>query len=77
MAKKYKLVEVFWEDSCYHSGWKTKSEKIAPSNCRTVGYLVRDTKGFIAIAMSVSDGGSSSETMCIPRKVLLSKRKIG
>ena len=57
--KKEKLIknvlyEIEWIDTFGYSGWYTEEEigKKKISICLTVGYLIKETVGFIIVAMS-------------------------
>ena len=62
----YKRVEVEWEDSSSHPGWKTRGE-YSTSICHTVGYLIHKGRKELHVAQSWSDCGSVGDVIAIPR----------
>ena len=74
MSKRYQLVKVKWVDSCFHTGWRKDA---SPSTCRTIGFLVQDTKEKLTLAMSVSPNTNNfSDAMCIPRCAVKKVKKL-
>lgn len=72
-----KLVKIKWIDSCSPSAsvW-TRIENLkgySPEVAKSVGYVIGEDKTCITIAAHVSEGGSVSGVMCIP-KVAIIKR---
>ena len=74
---KRKLVEVTWQDSAFYKGWHPKGQHVAPSSCRTTGYLVEKTGRHVVVAMnSEDDDGGYGEAMAIPRSCISAIRKL-
>lgn len=74
-----KKVEIEWIDSCASKGWGTRDfhlKEFAYSKCRSTGYVIEDTKKYIAIAQSIGDDTHNmSDLISIPR-VAIKKIKI-
>lgn len=66
--KPPKLVTVEWVDAHSEDAW-TDIEEIdnSPMVCRTVGYLIKETKQTVSVAGTVSDDGQACCIMHIPR----------
>ena len=68
-----KILEVFWVDSCSRGRWDslTNYQKEVPALCRTVGYLVKQTRTYITLALSQGDMTAMSnnvlDSISIPR----------
>lgn len=57
-GNKYPLVEITWEDSRQPSvGWEFVKEADIPDicECKTVGYIVKQTKRKMVVAQSIGD----------------------
>ena len=63
----YKRVEIEWEDSAFHAGWKARGE-YSTSICHTTGYLIHKDRKEVHVAQSWSDCGSVGEVIAIPMK---------
>ena len=63
-----KVVLVDWRDACTKGGWDYIGAyaKHAPSNIRTVGFLLKKTKKEILIATSQSEDGDINQSIAIP-----------
>ena len=78
-----KLLHVTWVDSSSCYGWQDKevyTKKLTPLVCVSVGFLVKETKGYIILVPHLSlypDGTMShrSGDIMIPKKVI-QKRKV-
>jgi hypothetical protein len=78
----YRLVQVEWEDSAQPiAAWTWVDEHIpAPVRCLSVGYLVADKDGTIAIAPNLGDIGrernQASGIIQIPRRCIIRIRNL-
>lgn len=71
MAKRaqFRRVEIDWFDSVADSGWG-RLEKVdnRPSECQTMGYLVKASRLAVTVAQNHSHGtGNVGDLMTIPR----------
>ena len=68
---------VDWVDSAFTPGWRlSTSEAPTYSLCRTVGYLVEQSKKQVVIAMNVNEDGGYGESMAIPREIVRKVKKV-
>lgn len=70
-----KLVLVDWVDAISaDSGWKTieKMKKAVPHPCRSVGWIVNQTKDFVTLVSSLTDDGDCDGDILIPRGMIKS-----
>lgn len=75
-----KIVEVEWEDAVSKTSWHLSDHSDYHGNaCKTVGFLVKNTKREIVIAqnISVNECEDVSDVMVIPRGILRRIRTIG
>lgn len=56
-----KLLIVEWWDHTGDAGWVDKPEKMKPSRCKTIGWLVNEDKDAIRLADTISDEGTEDE----------------
>jgi len=71
----YNLCEVIWDDAAALThGWKTKEEfekeSIIPELMISVGFLIKESKEHIVIAMDVDRDGGSNQRSQIPRSMV-------
>ena len=53
MKTEEKILLIDWIDSSSTSGWQSRSEcKICICTCKTVGFLVDESKDFICVALN-------------------------
>ena len=74
---KKRLVMVEWIDAISHDGgaWLSTDDdnfmsapSLEPSNCRSVGWVLKDTERYIHIAAHFSnDGTDMGSDICIPK----------
>jgi len=68
---KKRLVMVEWIDAISHDGgaWlSADDDNLEPSNCRSVGWVLKDTERYIHIAAHFSnDGADMGGDICIPK----------
>lgn len=78
----YPLVVVRWVDSRQpSSAWGLLSDldtEYGPADCYTAGWVVHETEGFIALAMSVADlddehGRQCNGVMRIPKRCIIKR----
>lgn len=77
----YSLVEVIWNDAASNPNtWVSLEEIDGHEQVRSVGFLVKDVEGFIALAGSVSnedvDDETVGNTLSIPRGMVVSMRTL-
>lgn len=82
MAKrKYKLneiLEIEFEDSSCHTGWRTNAVLDRDSDveqCRTVGYFYKETKKGIRLSPAIGSG-ERSDTWTIPKSCISKVRRL-
>jgi hypothetical protein len=73
------IVEVQWVDSTAHTNWQRTGEAIGRlegglEQIRTVGYLLRRNRSYLAVAQSCGSYDHVDAIMQIPRSVVRSLR---
>ena len=64
----YDLVEVIWNDaSDLTSGWKKEIDEDEPALALSVGFLIRETKEHIVIALDTDEEGHHNGRSQIPQ----------
>ncbi len=65
-------------DSATIDGWVSVdfAESFAPSDCETVGWVVKKTPKYITVTASKSDTVNYSQLMTIPRKCVISIKEL-
>ena len=73
-----KLVKIVWVDSATIDGWVSVdfAESFDPSECVTVGWVVKKTREYITVTSSRSDTVNYSQLMTIPRKCVTSIKEL-
>lgn len=73
-----KMVEVEWHDACGSAGWKDIAEynNLVPMKCRTVGYLLKQSKKEITIALTQAVNHDLNQSICIPAAWVTKIRKL-
>jgi hypothetical protein len=64
-----RVVEVCWQDACTTSRWRSRADylKLAtPAHCRTVGYILKQTKKSITVIQTQGDNEDLNASMTIP-----------
>lgn len=63
-------VLVTWRDTTTrHSGWESveRAQTLIPSEVKTVGFVIRDTKTELLLVQSVADDDETMGVIAIPR----------
>ena len=71
-------VEIEWEDSSGPATgvWHRLNDyDHSPSRCRTLGYVVKETKRYVVVASSVSDADSLSGLITIPKSAIRKRKR--
>lgn len=80
MGKRgWQAVIVDWVDSAGMAGWHHRHDwaEHTVAKCRSIGWLLADTKEQITIALNHDrDGGGIGEVMAIPRVAIKRLRKL-
>ncbi len=71
-----KLVEVEWDDSAASAHWQEPDVKSQPMKCRTAGYLLRETKKYVVIALTVANDGGTISPLAIPKGCITRRRRL-
>ncbi len=76
-----RIVEVLWEDANTHHNWhRNDTPLIRPSACRTVGYVLDDTKQELILTMGfdeqIDHPGNRDCTTAIPKKAIRTVRTL-
>lgn len=75
-----KRVEVEWRDSMSQGGWdkpESYHRRRTVGPCRSIGYLVRDDKGMLTLAQSLSAAaGDINDCITIPREAVVRLKRI-
>lgn len=78
--KKNEIVEIEWEDSSCHHGWRS-NEVLDRDNdveqCRTVGYFYRETKRGIRLSAAIDNNDQErSDTWTVPKSCIRKVRRL-
>ena len=67
--KKLPRVEVTWFDAKSDNSWQSFDEarEQTPSECKSLGWLVKTGKKVVTLAGSINDMGHLSDTVTIPK----------
>lgn len=74
--KRPPLVELEWLDSIAYPGWRDGNDAAARMDCvddmrhYTCGYLVKRTREYVAVALSVGWTGNVGDAIQIPRPTI-------
>lgn len=73
-----KIVEVEWVDACSRGRWDSHDSYVAQTalNCKTSGYLAKETKKEIVIIQNQSEENSVLDSITIPRVCIQHIRRI-
>ncbi len=78
--KKNEILEIEWEDSSCHHGWRSCAVLDRDNNveqCRTVGYFYNETKRGIQLSPAIGDAGEErSDTWTIPKSCIRKIKRI-
>lgn len=76
-VRKYKFVEVTWEDAVTYSGWKTEEalNEMVPDICVTTGWLLRRTDKHLIMAHTRSEEEFTG-VVIIPAKWIVKVKKV-
>ena len=71
---KYKKISITWLDSKGITGWEhiEDIEPMPPAECKSIGFLVDETKKYITIAQTISDSQLMGRTT-IPKCSIISR----
>ncbi len=77
MKPRFPRVEVCWFDAASKDPWRDLEdlEERETVECITRGFLIRETKREILIAVTVTECGQFHSTMAIPKRMVVSIRK--
>ena len=78
--KKNEILEIEWEDSSCHHGWRS-NEVLDRDNdveqCRTVCYFYREKKRGIRLSPAIDDGDQErSDTWTVPKSCIRKIRRL-
>lgn len=74
--KTPKLVEVEWLDTACLAHWQEEGEIPELMECRTVGYLLRDTKRDITLACTHAADHGTISPITIPKSCITKRRRL-
>ena len=71
--RKLPLVRVLWVDACSGGSWEPLAEcrKKGVLNSQSVGYLTRNDKTCVQMVQSISENGTLSDSITIPRRCIV------
>lgn len=70
-------LEITWVDSTHISDWQNADYKLTSNlEVKTLGYLLEDTKDYIAVVQSVSEDKQLNAIMQIPKVCIKKIRRI-
>lgn len=74
-----RMIQVTWVDSASHPYWQDGDEEYDLLHCSTVGYLIKETPTFLAIAQSIALDECTkpwADVIVIPQTAITAKRFI-
>ena len=78
--KKNEILEIEWEDSSCHHGWRTTKVLDGDNEveqCRTVGYFYKETKRGVRLSAAIDDAGyERSDSWTIPKSCIRKIRRL-
>jgi len=79
MPKSPQLVLIEWEDSHHRPGWTTEAASGKPLVCRSVGWLIADTKTAKVLSANITEEDEPQRCgdMTIPQRCILRVKRIG
>lgn len=71
-VKSYPFVEVTWDDTYDDGSWqkRKKALKHKPMFCISRGHLIKETKKYVLIAMTVCRDGDVGMVAAIPKRCI-------
>ncbi len=74
----HSLVAVTWLDPQSDVGWFSVEavNEMKPAVINSIGFMVRDSKGCIAITTSICETGDVADPLIIPKKLILNIKKV-
>lgn len=78
MARKFKLLEIKWDDASFDDGWEADKDKeeLTPQVAISVGFLIRETKDHLLLASTHDEEGSTNGRFQIPKKMIINRKEI-
>jgi len=74
---KYKLYWVKWVDATMSSGWMpAKDYEVVPNYIESVGWVIKETKDYICLALSWSTLNQIADVMEIPKRWIKGKKRL-
>ena len=73
--KKLKGVSIIWEDATARAGWHEVDET-SLVQILTLGYVVKETEGFITVATSVCSDGGLIASNTIPKGWIIKRKAV-
>jgi hypothetical protein len=78
--KKNEILEIEWEDSTCHHGWRSNEVLDKDSDveqCRTIGYFYKETKRSIRLSPAIDEFGyERSDTWTVPKSCIRKIRRL-
>lgn len=74
-----KILCVDWDDASSREGWEHVNDLASakPVRCRTIGFVMNETKGRLVLAQNLSlEHLSGSEIMTIPKSLIKKRRRL-
>lgn len=69
-----KITRITWLDATSHYGWKDLDEKYELCEIKSVGYVIHETKDYVALTTSISSLNHGLDPILIPKKMILKRR---
>ena len=72
MSQSNKMVLVSWVDAARYEGWFSDEEtsKMEPKAIHSVGFLIRETPEYVALAASSTEDDHVGDVLTIPRGLI-------
>lgn len=75
--EKTKALLVVWRDACADYGWRFEcTDREMTVQVVTLGWLVRETKTELSLALSVSASGKAADMITIPKAWIKKRRRV-
>lgn len=71
IEEKYPIVIIDWEDHTADSGWVDDVDVIEPAYCRSIGWLIKETKSEYKVADCVTADSGQGGIQCILKRTVL------
>ena len=71
-----KIIEVEWMDASALPHWQDEGDIPELTKCHTVGYILRDTKRTLTLALTYSNDKGTISPLTIPQVCVTKRRRL-